>query len=52
MGEDSGLPAVINTSLNTKGEPMVLNPDQAVGLLTASQDIDQLVMPPYVVSRS
>ncbi|MEV0374399.1 carbamoyltransferase C-terminal domain-containing protein [Streptomyces sp. NPDC050636] len=52
VGDEAGLPAVINTSLNTKGEPMVLNPDQAVGLLTASQDIDQLIMPPYVVARS
>jgi len=30
VGEDCGLPAVINTSLNTRGEPMVLVPEQAV----------------------
>ncbi|GAA0594054.1 carbamoyltransferase [Kutzneria viridogrisea] len=52
VGEASGLPALINTSLNIKGEPMVLTPDQAVGLMAKSPDVDLLVMPPYAVSRS
>lgn len=52
VGESAGLPALINTSLNVKGEPMVLGPDRAVELLTRSPDVDLLVMPPYLVSRS
>ena len=51
VGEESGLPGVINTSLNIKGQPMVLTPDQAVALMAQSPDIDILVMPPYVVRR-
>jgi carbamoyltransferase len=30
---------------------MMLTPDQAVGLMAQSPDIDILVMPPYVVGR-
>jgi carbamoyltransferase len=52
VGEVSGLPALINTSLNTRGEPMVLTPEHAVGLMAESPDIDLLIMPPYAVSRS
>ncbi|MBB5159524.1 carbamoyltransferase [Saccharopolyspora phatthalungensis] len=52
FGEESGIPAVINTSLNTRGEPMALRPDQAIELMTGCEDIDMLVMPPYVVQRS
>lgn len=51
VGESSGLPGLINTSLNTKGEPMVLHPDQAIKLMTESPDVDLLVMPPYVVHK-
>ncbi|MGD3107187.1 carbamoyltransferase C-terminal domain-containing protein [Streptomyces sp. YGL11-2] len=52
VGEETGLPAVINTSLNTKGEPMALGPDQALGLMAGCADVDLLVMPPYVVRRT
>ena len=52
VGDESGLPAVINTSLNTRGQPMVLTPDQAVELLIEIPEIDVLAMPPYVVRRS
>lgn len=52
VGEASGLPALINTSLNVKGEPMVLGPDQAIDLMAKSPDVDLLVMPPYVVTRT
>lgn len=51
VGEESGLPGVINTSLNVKGQPMMLTPDQAVELMAKCPDIDILVMPPYVVRR-
>lgn len=51
VGEESGLPAVLNTSLNIRGEPMVLVPDQAVELMVQSPEIDMLAMPPYVVQR-
>ncbi|HZE03177.1 MAG TPA: carbamoyltransferase C-terminal domain-containing protein, partial [Pseudonocardiaceae bacterium] len=49
---ESGLPGLVNTSLNVRGEPMVLTPDQAVDLMAESEDIDILAMPPYVVRRS
>jgi carbamoyltransferase len=52
VGNESGLPAVVNTSLNTRGKPMVLTPDQAVDLMLAEPEIDLLVMPPYVARRS
>lgn len=52
VGDESGLPAVINTSLNTRGQPMVLTPDQAVELMIQIPEIDMLAMPPYVVRRS
>jgi len=52
VGDESGLPGVVNTSLNVGGEPMVLTPDQAVELMVESEDIDILAIPPYVVRRS
>jgi carbamoyltransferase len=52
VGADSGLPAVINTSLNLRGQPMVLTPRDAVELFDQARDIDVLAMPPYLVARS
>lgn len=52
VGEETGLPAVINTSLNTRGNPMVLTADQAIELMDEASEIDMLVMPPYLVRRS
>ncbi|MEU1818448.1 carbamoyltransferase C-terminal domain-containing protein [Streptomyces roseifaciens] len=52
VAEETGLPGVVNTSLNIKGEPMVLTPEQGVDLMVASPDIDLLAMPPYLVRRS
>jgi carbamoyltransferase len=52
VGDESGLPAVINTSLNTRGNPMVLTADHAVDLMEEASDINMLVMSPYVVRRS
>jgi len=52
VGEESGLPGVINTSLNTRGNPMVLIAEQAIDLMNEVSEVDVLVMPPYVVRRS
>lgn len=52
VGEESGIPGVINTSLNTRGNPMVLNPEQAIEMMAEISEIDLLVLPPYIVRRS
>lgn len=52
VGDESGLPGVINTSLNTRGQPMVLTPGQALELMVGTSEIDMLAMPPYLVRRS
>jgi carbamoyltransferase len=52
VGEESGLPGVINTSLNTRGNPMVLIAEQAIDLMDEVSEVDVLAMPPYVVRRS
>ncbi|WP_159039710.1 carbamoyltransferase C-terminal domain-containing protein [Streptomyces sp. TP-A0356] len=44
-------PALINTSLNTRGEPMVLYADQAVALMKECPEVDLLVTPEYLVRR-
>ena len=41
--EKSGIPILINTSLNVKGEPIVESPDDAVDLFKRS-DVDILVI--------
>lgn len=53
MGEfeaRTGLPAVINTSLNTAGSPMVDDPRDALKCF-GSAPIDVLAIGPYVVRR-
>ncbi|MFI1184486.1 carbamoyltransferase C-terminal domain-containing protein [Streptomyces sp. NPDC020799] len=52
VGEKSGLEAVINTSLNVRGQPMVLGPGQAADLMVECPDVDLLVLGPYLVHRS
>jgi len=49
--DETGLPAVVNTSLNLRGRPMVLAPEDALELFAVAEDVDVLVVPPYVVSR-
>ncbi|MCX4763832.1 hypothetical protein OG562_23255 [Streptomyces sp. NBC_01275] len=44
-------PALINTSLNTRGEPMVLHAEQALALMQECEEVDLLVAAPYVVRR-
>ena len=51
VGDESGFAGVINTSLNTRGQPMVLIPGQAVELMASTPEIDVLAMPPYFVRR-
>ncbi|MFS0702346.1 carbamoyltransferase [Cellulomonas sp. 179-A 4D5 NHS] len=47
----TGLPVVINTSLNTAGRPMVDDPRDALELF-GSAPVDLLVVGPYLVRRS
>lgn len=46
----TGVPSVINTSFNVKGQPIVHNPVQAVGTFFGS-GMDHLVIPPFVLSK-
>ena len=49
--ERTGLPVVINTSLNTAGRPMVDDPRDALELF-GSAPVDLLVLGPHLVRRS
>jgi hypothetical protein len=40
VGADTGVPAVINTSLNLRGQPMVLTPRDALELFDEARDND------------
>ena len=46
----TGLPCLVNTSLNTAGRPMVDDPRDALELF-GSAPVDVLVLGPYVVRR-
>ena len=48
--EKSGVPILINTSLNSKGEPLIENPEQAV-LFLLNSGVDALVIGDFVVRR-
>jgi carbamoyltransferase len=50
FADRTGVPMVLNTSLNTKGEPIAETPDDAVRTLLNSQ-LDYLVMPQMIISR-
>jgi carbamoyltransferase len=47
----TGLPVVVNTSLNTAGRPMVDTPREAMELF-GSAPVDLLAIGPYAVHRS
>jgi carbamoyltransferase len=47
----TGLPVVVNTSLNTAGRPMVDTPREALELF-GSSPVDALVLGPHLVQRS
>ncbi len=46
----TGVPVLLNTSYNLRGEPMVTTPQEALNTFAAS-DIDQLVMGPFLVKK-
>ncbi len=50
FNEQTGVPILINTSLNSKGEPLIEHPEQAV-LFLLSSGVDALVIGDYVVRK-
>lgn len=46
----TGVPVLLNTSYNLRGEPIVTTPQEAINTFAAS-DIDQLVMGPFLVKK-
>ena len=50
FGELTGVPVVLNTSFNVRGEPIVDTPAQAVACFLRTQ-IDSLIIGPFVVDK-
>jgi carbamoyltransferase len=50
FGQATGVPVLLNTSYNLRGEPIVTTPQEAIRTFAAS-DIDQLVMGPFLVQK-
>jgi carbamoyltransferase len=50
FGEATGVPVLLNTSYNLRGEPIVNTPEEALSTF-ANSDLDQLVMGPFLVSK-
>ncbi len=50
FGDITGVPVVLNTSFNVRGEPMVLTPDDAIRCW-ATTGLDRLVLGPCVLSK-
>ncbi|MBN1991310.1 MAG: carbamoyltransferase [Anaerolineae bacterium] len=50
FGQATGVPVLLNTSYNLRGEPIVTTPRNAINTFAAS-DIDQLVMGPFLVKK-
>jgi carbamoyltransferase len=50
FGEATGVPVLLNTSYNLRGEPIVTTPHNALNTF-AKSDIDALVMGPYLVKK-
>ena len=48
--ELTGVPVIINTSMNVRGEPIVNTPEQAYKMLTKT-DMDYLFMKNFMVKR-
>lgn len=46
----TGVPVIINTSMNVKGEPIVNTPEQAYSMLMKT-DMDYLIMGNYLISK-
>jgi carbamoyltransferase len=51
FGEATGVPVVLNTSFNLKGEPIVTTPDNALNTFFASE-MDTLVLGNHIVRKS
>ena len=50
FGEATGVPVLLNTSYNLRGEPIVNTPQNALNTFT-KPDIDALVMGQFLVSK-
>ncbi len=50
FGEATGIPVLLNTSYNLRGEPIVNTPQEALNTF-ANSDLDHLVMGPFLVSK-
>ncbi len=46
----TGVPVIINTSMNVMGEPIVNTPEQAYAMLEKT-DMDYIVMGNYLISK-
>ena len=46
----TGIPVIINTSMNVMGEPIVNTPEQAYNMIKKT-DMDYIVMGSYLVSK-
>jgi carbamoyltransferase len=51
FGRRSGVPVVVNTSFNMRGEPIVCTPQEAVASFLHC-DIDYLIIGPFIVTKS
>jgi len=47
----TGVPVIINTSMNVRGEPIVNTPKEAFGMITKT-DMDYLIMGNYMIPRA
>jgi carbamoyltransferase len=50
VGEQTGVPVVLNTSLNIKGKPMVCSPTHAIECFTTT-GLDAMVINNYVITK-
>ncbi|MBU4376403.1 MAG: carbamoyltransferase, partial [Candidatus Omnitrophica bacterium] len=48
--EKTGLPVLINTSLNRRGEPMICSPDDALNMFYGS-GLEYLIMGNYLIKK-
>jgi carbamoyltransferase len=51
LGQATGVPVVLNTSFNLRGEPIVNTPDDAFSVFSRS-DIDMLVLENVIVRKA
>lgn len=51
FGEASGVPVIVNTSFNLRGEPLVTSPKNALNTFNASE-LDSLILGNFIVSKS